>query len=100
LIVNLIEEGFENYLSTVAHKYDPYIFTAVGMALLFVSIYFLFVKMEEWVNKLIEKLLRAGKHIVGKKVGIFIAFFMILFIIYWFYAKMWYNIDIWLKLIS
>ncbi len=100
LIVNLVEEAFEDYLAQIAHNYNPYIFTAVGMILMFISLYFLFILMEKWVNSFLEKTLKAGKDIIGKKVGIFLIFFIILFVIFWFYAKMWFNIDVWLRLIS
>ncbi len=100
LIVNLIEEKFETFLSDTAHHHNPYIFTIIGMCLLFISIYFLFVKMDDIVNFFIEKFLKAGKNIIGKKVGIFIVFFIILMVVYCFYANLWYDINIWLKIIS
>lgn len=99
LVVNLLEESFENYIASEAHHYNPYIFTAVGMVLIFISLYFLFIQLEHWINGFLENTLKAGKSIMGKKVGIFIMFTIVMFVIFYFYAKMWFGIDVWMRII-
>jgi len=63
------------------------------MGVIVVIFYPLFTKMEEWVKKISTRFIRTGKSVAGKYLGLFLAFFVAMLILFYFYAKMWYNIN-------
>jgi hypothetical protein len=70
----------------------PVSFTLIGMGVIVLVFYPLFTKMQEWVKNISARFMRTGKSVGGKYVGLFLAFFVAMLILFYFYAKMWYNI--------
>ena len=46
------------------------------------------------MNKLSVRIIRSGRSLAGKYLGLFLAFIAALFILTFFYARMWYDINI------
>jgi hypothetical protein len=72
----------------------PVTFTLIAMGIIVIVFYPLFTKMEEWVKSLSMKVVKSGKSIAGKYMGLTLAFLTSLAILCYFYAKEWYHIDL------
>jgi hypothetical protein len=87
-----------NYISDklVSHKweYKPLRFTLLAMLIITVIFYPLFMWLEEWLNDLSKKLVKAGKSIAGKYVGLLFGFIIGIAILTYLYARVWYKIDL------
>jgi hypothetical protein len=94
LTANLLTNLIANQL--VIHKYDtkPLRFTLIAMAVITLVFYPLFTKLEEWLNGLSKKFVKAGHSFAGKYIGLLLMFFTGLFILMCFYAHLWYNISV------
>ncbi len=87
-----------NYISDklVSHKweYRPLRFTLLAMLIITVVFYPLFMWLEEWLNGLSKKLVKAGKSLAGKYIGLLLGFVTGIAILTYLYAKVWYKIDL------
>lgn len=87
-----------NYISDklVSHKweYRPLRFTLLAMLIITVVFYPLFMWLEQWLNDLSKKLVKAGKSIAGKYIGLLFGFVVGIAILTYLYAKVWYRIDL------
>jgi hypothetical protein len=72
----------------------PLRFTLVAMGIITIVFYPLFIKLEDWLNVLSKKFVKAGHSIAGKYIGLFLMFFIAMIVLMYFYAKMWYHIDV------
>jgi len=95
LTANLLTTALGNYLVTYKNHVKPLTFTLLGMAVTVIIFYPLFAKLEEWVKKLSMKIVKKGKSLAGKYLGLILAFALSLAVLSYFYAKMWYHIDLW-----
>ena len=66
----------------------------MGMAVIVVIFYPLFAKLEEWVKSLSMKVVKKGKSMAGKYFGLIFSFIVCLSVLSYFYAKMWYHINL------
>jgi len=64
------------------------------MSIIVVIFYPLFLKMEEWLKKISVKVIRSGNSVAGKYIGLLFTFLLGLIILLYFYARMWYHIDL------
>ena len=94
LAANLITSTLNNYLITFRHHVRPVTFTIIGMIVTVLIFYPLFVKLEEWVENISTDILKHGRSMTGKYLGLIFSFFVCLIVLAWFYAKMWYRIDL------
>jgi hypothetical protein len=94
LTVNLITNGITNYMVSYKNHYKPVTFTLAGMAILVVIFYPLFIKLEGWIKSLSVKAIKTGNSAAGKSLGLIFTFLAALVILLYFYARMWYNINI------
>jgi hypothetical protein len=94
LIVNLITNAVTNYMVSYRNHYKPVAFTFLGMAITVVILYPLFIKLESWVKIISVKAIRSGKSAGGKFFGLLFSFLVALLILSYFYAKMWYHINL------
>jgi len=94
LTANLLTTAISNYMTTYRNHVKPLTFTLIAMAIIVVVFYPLFIKMEDWLKSLSVRFIRTGKSVGGKYVGLFITFLGGLVILMYFYAKMWYHIDL------
>jgi hypothetical protein len=94
LTANLLTTELSNYLVTFKNNVRPLIFTFLGMAVIVLIFYPLFAKLEEWAKGLSMKIVKKGKSLAGRYFGLVLAFVACLVVLSYFYAKMWYHIDI------
>jgi hypothetical protein len=94
LTANLLTSYIAGYL--VSHKFDikPLRFTLIAMGVITIIFYPLFMKLEEWLNVFSKKFVKAGHSFAGKYIGLIFMFIIGILILMYFYARMWYNIDI------
>jgi uncharacterized membrane protein len=64
------------------------------MAIVVVVFYPLFIKFEEWLNGFSKRFIKAGHGLTGKYAGLLLMFAAGLLVLTYFYADMWYNINI------
>jgi dolichol kinase len=62
--------------------------------------YPLFTKLEEWVKGFSMKIIKKGKSMAGKYLGLVLVFASCLVVLSFFYAKMWYHINLWQILVQ
>jgi hypothetical protein len=94
LTANLLTTTIGNYLVTYRNHVRPLAFTLLGMAVIVLVFYPLFAKLEVWVKGLSMKVVRKGKSLAGKYLGLVLAFVTCLSVLSYYYAKMWYHIDL------
>jgi len=94
LTANLLTSYISDLL--VSHKFDvnPLRFTLIAMAVITIVFFPLFMKLQDWLNNISKKFVKAGHSIAGKYIGLVLMFLIGIIILMYFYAKMWYNINI------
>ncbi len=94
LTANLLTTALSDYMTTYKNHVKPLTFTLLGMAIIVVIFYPLFVKLEAWVKVFSVKVIRSGNSVGGKYIGLTLTFLCCLMILCYFYARMWYHIDL------
>ncbi len=94
LTLNLLTTEITAYLISYKTHYKPITFSLIAMGIITLVFYPLFIKLEDWVNKLTVKVVRSGKSIGGRYLGIIIMYFICLAVLLYFYTKMWFHIDL------
>ncbi|MCU0473356.1 MAG: hypothetical protein MUC93_08325 [Bacteroidales bacterium] len=94
LTANLLTTAISNYMTNYKNSFKPLIFTLIGMAITVVVFYPLFMKLEVWVTNISAKVVRSGRSLAGKYLGLLISFVAAMLVLVYFYARMWYHIDI------
>lgn len=94
LTANLLTTAISDYMISYKNHMKPVTFTLIAMGIIVIVFYPLFTKMEEWVKSLSMKVVKSGKSIAGKYMGLTLAFLTSLAILCYFYAKEWYHIDL------
>jgi hypothetical protein len=94
LTVNLITNAITNYMVSYKNHSKPITFTLIGMGITVLILYPLFTKLEIWVKNLSQKAIKSGKSAGGKFFGFLMTFMAALLVLLYFYAKMWYHINI------
>jgi len=79
---------------TYKNHVKPLTFTLIAMAIIVIVFYPLFIKMEEWLKGISVRLVKSGNSVAGKYFGLSMTFLAGLTILLYFYAKMWYHIDL------
>ncbi len=69
-------------------------FTAIGMGVIVLIFYPTFNYLGGMVEKFTVRFLKKGKNIFGRVLGIYLAFAIMLFILYYIYARIWFNADV------
>ena len=94
LTVNLLTAKLTDYLVSFKAHYRPITFTLIAMGVITVIFYPLFMWLEDWLNDLSAKIVRSGKSFGGKYLGLLVIYVVCLSVLLYFYAKMWYHIDL------
>ena len=94
LTANLITTIIDEYVLTYKHTFNPYLFTWIGMLIVVLIYYPLFTQIDKWSTKYSDKFIKVGKKITGKKTGILITFIVALLILYYFYGRLWFHINV------
>ena len=93
LTATLLTNAISAYLVSYKNHFRPVVFTLLGMGIIIVIFYPLFMKLEDWLKYLSVKLVKSGNSAAGKYMGLLLTFLVALLILFYFYAKMWYHID-------
>jgi hypothetical protein len=93
LTANLLTNTISDFLVSHKNQYKPITFTLIGMAIIIIVFYPLFMKLEDWIKEFSVKVIKSGNSFAGKYLGLFLTFLVGLFILVYFYARMWYSID-------
>lgn len=94
LTANLLTSAIGEYMVSFRNNYKPLTFTLAGMAVIVVVFYPLFIKLEKWVEGFSVRIIRSGRSMAGKYVGLILTLLGGTIILAWFYARMWYHIDL------
>jgi len=94
LTANLLTTVVSDFMTTYKNHVKPLTFTLIAMAMIVVVFYPLFIKMEELLKKISAKMVKSGNSLAGKYFGLAITFLVALSVLSYFYAKMWYHIDL------
>ena len=94
LTVNLITSYISNLLVMYKFHVKPLRFTLISMGVITIIFYPLFLKLEDWLNIFSKKFVKAGHSLAGKYMGLILMFLVGIFILMYFYARMWYNVNI------
>ncbi len=100
LTANLLTTAISDFMVSYKSNYKPLSFTLIGMGIIVVIFYPLFMKLEDWVTKISVKAIKSGNSMAGRSLGLFLTFIVGMVILLYFYAKMWYHIDIFRILIN
>jgi len=93
LTANLLTNAVGDFMVSYKNSYKPLMFTLIGMAVIVVVFYPLFMKMESWVKDISVKVIKSGNSFAGKYLGLSLIFLGGLLVLTYFYARMWYHID-------
>ncbi len=94
LTANLLTTAVSDYMISYKNHVKPLTFTLLAMGIIVVVFYPLFTKMEEWVKRLSLKMIKSGKSLAGKYLGLGLVFLSGVLLLCYFYARMWYHIDL------
>jgi hypothetical protein len=94
LTANLLTGYISGYLTEYKNHFRPIVFTLIAMGIITIVFYPLFTKLEDWINSLSIKIVKSGKSFGGKYLGLLSIFIICLTILTYFYAKLWYKIDL------
>ena len=94
LTANLLTTALSDYMVSYKNQYKPVVFTLLGMGIIVLIFYPLFVKLEAWVKEISVKAIKSGKSLGGRYLGLIFTFLICMLALMYFYGKMWYHINI------
>jgi len=94
LTANLLTGFIGELLIKNKQQYKPVTFTLVVMGIIVLILYPLYSHLEEWLTTFSTKIVKSGKSLGGKYLGLILVFAFCIAILAYFYARMWYNIDL------
>jgi hypothetical protein len=94
LTANLLTTFITDKLISLKWEVKPMRFTLISMAIITVVFYPLFIRLQDWTNSFSKKFVKAGRSMAGKYIGLLLMFAVGLLVLTYFYARMWYNINI------
>jgi hypothetical protein len=95
LLADIIKEIILHYIGFHKNFRHPYTSVAMGMGIIVLVFYPLFLLMETIMEKIAESYIQNTKKIVGSNLkGLIIALFVGLGALYFVYLKVWFNVNI------
>ncbi len=94
LSANLLTTFITDQLITYKWELKPLRFTLISMAIITVVFYPLFIRLQKWLDRFSRRLVKAGHSLAGRYIGLLFMFAAGLLVLTYFYAKMWYNINL------
>ena len=94
LTVNLLTSYIGNLLVLFKHHYKPLTFTLLAMAVITIILYPLYSYLEKWLTALSTHIIKSGKSLGGKYLGLLVVFALCISVLTYFYTKMWFKIDL------
>lgn len=93
LTANLITTAISDYMVSYKYTTKPLAFTFIGMLIIVVVFYPLFMKLEGWIEKISIRVVKSGRSLAGKYLGLSLTLIGGILILFYFYASMWYHVD-------
>jgi len=81
-------------LGEVRSRYSVATATIVGMMVLVCLLYPLYRYLNTWVTLISDRLLRAGKKVLGRTVGLIVVFLVIVAALCYGYGRFWFGVNI------
>jgi hypothetical protein len=100
LAVNLITTVITDKLISLKWEFKPLRFTVISMGVITLVFYPLFLKFEDWLSRFSSRFIKAGHSLAGKYAGLLLMYAIGLLILLYFYAHMWYNVNIFRLMIN
>jgi len=94
LLVNLLTTFISDYFMQFKNSTDALRFTAIGMGVVVLVFYPAFNYINGIVEKFTVRFLKKGKNLFGRTLGVYLAFAIMLFILYYIYARIWFHVDV------
>jgi hypothetical protein len=94
LTANLLTTRITDALISHKWEYKPVRFTLIAMLIITVIFYPLFTRLEDWLNRLSRRFVKAGHRLAGKYLGLLLMFLAGMLVLTYFYADMWYDINL------
>lgn len=94
LTANLLTTFIADRLISYKWEIKPLQFTLISMGIITIIFYPLFTKLQDWINLFSKRFVKAGHSFAGKYLGLILMYTLGLLVLTYFYAKMWYNINI------
>lgn len=95
LLINLLSNFIADYFITKYKGNTSYLkFTAIGMGVIVIIFYPAFEYLNGIVEKITTRFLKKGNNLFGRILGVYIAFFVMLFILYCLYARVWFDVNV------
>ena len=94
LTANLLTSYIGNLLVLFKHHYKPLTFTLLAMAIITIILYPLYSYLEKWLTALSTHIVKSGKSLGGKYLGLLLMFALCIAVLAYFYAKIWFKIDL------
>ena len=94
LTASLLSTFLTDLMVSYKWEYKPMRFSLFAMAVITLIFYPLFVKLEDILNSISRKFIKVGKSWTGRYLGLLLMFLLGLLILLYFYAHMWYQINI------
>ena len=94
LTANLLTTYITDKLISYKWELRPLRFTLISMAVITVVFYPLFLKLQQWLDRFSRRFVKTGHPVAGKYLGLLLMFGSGLLVLTFFYARMWYNINL------
>lgn len=95
LLINLLTNFIADYLIMKYKGQTSYLkFTAIGMGAIVLVFYPAFEYLNGIVEKITTRFLKKGNNLFGRILGVYITFFVLLFILYCIYARIWFDVNV------
>ena len=94
LTANLLTGLIGDTLSKFKTDYKPITFTLMAMAIITIILYPLYSHLEKWLTSFSTRIVKSGKSLGGKYIGLILVFCLCIAVLAYFYAKMWYGLNL------
>ncbi|MBI1193695.1 MAG: hypothetical protein GC205_11055 [Bacteroidetes bacterium] len=94
LSVNLLTAHLDNYLSDYRGQFDALTFTLLGMGVVVLLFYPLFAWMDQGVDRIAREFLTLGKRLIGRKLGMILAFLAGFYGLFYLYGDLWFQTNL------
>lgn len=94
LLVNLLTTFVADCFMKYKGQTNNLKFTAIGMCIIVLVFYPAFEYLNGIVEKITSRFLKKGNNLFGRILGVYITFFIILFILYCIYAHIWFDVNV------
>jgi hypothetical protein len=94
LSAQLLVTWITGYVMQWKHLGSPYVSTLAGMGLVTLVLFPLFAKLQDWVDAGSKKIVNKGRSMGGRYLGLLLSFLLCLAVLFYFYLKMWFGLDL------